>query len=456
MPCGALSRIAIIEFTLDGSFRNLDAMKRSRRIPASSVFAVLVILLLAACTEEAPGPQFANNPVATRVPTEAAGAATPAVLPRATPALIATPASIGEILRTRGAASHVYVASDDAVWSITSEGEGSRIYTAPEGARILAVDSAPGGMLVAVLLQHAEGDGTEHELVVVDDAGDAIGQWVDFTAESPTPVPRPVAAANLVDWSPQGDRILVGFRDGSLFDVQLAEDGATALSIGPGEGQVLQPAWSPTGEAVAYVAASNDERQRTLQIYHAGSGEISTVVDPPDGRFVVEFVWMPDGVSLLFTEGGELGGAVSGIDLWRVKADGESRELLASAGMVAPVAQIGTMRPSPDGRSVAYVVLVPGEGAPRVDSVWVKDLVSGVGFRIPLPSIASVEDLWWTNRGLVISVTTTGSDSDGRPILALLQLRQDGVVSILWVAPLGPATPPDGTPAATPGAQPEG
>ena len=64
------------------------------------------------------------------------------------------------------------------------------------------------------------------------------------------------------------------------------------------------------------------------------------LVTPLTERLVVDFAWLPDGVSLLFTEGGVPGSAITGIDLWRVDANGENRALVASAGTVAPVARI--------------------------------------------------------------------------------------------------------------------
>jgi hypothetical protein len=155
---------------------------------------------------------------------------------------------------------------------------------------------------------------------------------------------------------------------------------------------------------------------------------------------------MPDGTSLLFTESGGLEGAVSGIDLWRVDADGENRQLVASAGTVAPVARVATVRPSPDGRAVAYAVLVPGPGRPQVDSVWVRDLESDFGFRIALPAVASVDDIWWTDQGLVIRIQTVGTPQ--RPsTMALLRVTQDGAVSVLWAAPVAAGTPVSATPA---------
>ena len=179
-------------------------------------------------------------------------------------------------------------------------------------------------------------------------------------------------------------------------------------------------------------------------------GSVSDVVTPPDGRFVVDYAWMPNGVSLLFTEGGELGGAVTGIDLWRVDANGENRELVVSAGTVAPVARITNVQPSPDGRSVAYAVLVPGDADPRVDSIWIREIESRLGFRIQLPSVAAVDDITWTDQGLAIEVATGGVGSGRPPTRALLQVNQDGGVSALWAAPIVVATPVGGAPIATP------
>jgi hypothetical protein len=153
---------------------------------------------------------------------------------------------------------------------------------------------------------------------------------------------------------------------------------------------------------------------------------------------------LPDGVSLLFTEGGAPGSAITGIDLWRVDASGQNRALVASAGTVAPVARIANLSPSPDGRSAAYTVLVPGSGGPAVDSVWVRSLASGIGFRIAMPSVASVDDIWWTEQGLVVSVVTKPTARGRPPTQALLLANRDGSISALWAAP-GAATSPIGS-----------
>jgi dipeptidyl aminopeptidase/acylaminoacyl peptidase len=214
---------------------------------------------------------------------------------------------------------------------------------------------------------------------------------------------------------------------------------------------VLQPVWSPTGDRVAYIAAEGD-RRRALRVLDTATGRTTEVVPPSDERAVVEFAWAPDGASLLFTEGGTAVGAVSGVDLWRVDAGGGDRQLIASAGSVAPVARIANVRPSPDGRAVAYEVLVPGSDGARVDSVWVRDLESRQGFRLDVPAMEAVNDLWWTNTGLSI-----WADGDGRTPAAgngsqVLRVDASGVVEVLWSPPVSRGTPVSATPRATPDA----
>jgi hypothetical protein len=97
---------------------------------------------------------------------------------------------------------------------------------------------------------------------------------------------------------------------------------------------------------------------------------------------------------------------------------------------------------------VAYAVLVPGSGRPAVDSVWVRSLGSGIGFRIPLPSVGSIDDIWWTDEGLVLSVVTTGTAQGRPPTQALLQVKRDGSMTALWAAPMAVATPTAATPIA--------
>ena len=424
-------------------------MWRNRSPESIVAVGLLITTTLTACTDDVAGPQFASDPRPSRVPTESNIVALPSPRPAATPVAVATPASIGDLLSARGAPSATFTATGTTVWAIPVNGDGEKIFEAPAGSRVLAIDAGPSARQVAVLVaSHDASD--QAELLLLDRTGRLAKRIIGFGREQATPVRSALPGVNVVDWSPQGDRILVEFADGSLFDVRTVGEGAPQrLHIPVDADRILEPAWSPTGETIAFISASRDSTSRALRLYQPADGKISEIVPSANGRFVVDFVWMPDGVSLLFTEGGELAGAVSGIDLWRIDEDGKNRSLMVSAGTVAPVARIATMRPSPDGRSVAYAALVPGQDRPRVDSVWVRDIASGVGFRIEMPSVDAVQDVWWTEQGLVIAVTAGSSAYAATTVLVLLRVKPDGTADVLWAVPLGAATPV-ATPAATP------
>ena len=456
VTCATMDARAGHEFVfLNSSFLTvrLGGMRRFRGIRSARLTALLAGTLLVGCAEEGAGPQFASDPRPTRVPTVASGRATPALLPTAVPALspvvVATPASLTDLLAVRGAVSRVFIAFGDAVWSIASDGDAFRLFDAPEGSSIRAIDPAPSAQQVAILLEVPADGGPNAEVVVLDASGEVLTRVTDVEEIPGTPTTGTGTGTQTIDWSPQGDRVLVSVSGGKIVDIVVGEDSApSVLDVGAERGSTIDPRWSPTGETIAFISESPDGRSRSLMILDSSDGAISDVVAPSEGRLVVDFAWMPDGVSLLFTEGGEPGRAATGIDLWRVDANGENRRLVASAGTVAPVARIANLSPSPDGRSVAYSVLVPGPAGPLVDSVWVREYASGVGFRIPLPSVASVEDIWWTDEGLILSVVTFGTPQSRQPAQALLQLQKDGSVAALWAAPVAVGTPITGTPLA--------
>src|SRR5215207_776041 len=422
-------------------------MSRSRDNWPGYLAALVAGLMLVACADEETGPQFATDPRPTQSPTEAAASPSPALLPTTAP--VATPASFTDLLEVRGAVSIVFVASGNDVWAISSAGEAARLFTAPDDATVRAIDPAPSAQDVAVLLETATGEARSSQVVIVDAAGSVVGRADIPVTPRATPVAGDADGRQTVDWSPQGDRVLAQVQNGDIVEIPPDAGGAPVpLDFGGTAGRVIAPAWSATGQSIAFISESEDEAMRSLNVLDTSSGEIRNVITPLAGRLVVDFAWLPDGVSLLFTEGGGPGNAITGIDLWRVDANGENRALVASAGAVAPVARIANVSPSPDGRSVAYAVLVPSSRGPAVDSVWVRSLVSGVGYRIPLPSVASVEDIWWTDRGLVMSVVTSPTAQGRPPTQALLQARRDGAISALWAAPAASAAPTSATPVA--------
>lgn len=401
---------------------------------------VLVLTGLAGCVEEEIGPQFANNPpTATTGPASVlptAAAATPSTW--ATPVAPATPIALDDVLGTRGAVPRVFLASSQTIWAVNDTGESAAILDVEPGEQVAAISPAPDASQVAAILT-LDGD-REASLVILDANGDLVSERELPAAMEGTPGPGQIAAQNVaVDWSPQGDRILLLTGSSGLFAVA-PESGAPLdrIELGDGTGAILQPKWSPTGQQIAFLRVDPETRSRALFVHDLQSGETQELVAPGDGRIVVEFAWEPGGTEVLFTEGSALNSATSGIDLWRIGVDGTNRQLVAAAGAAAPVARITTVAPSPDGKSVAYVVLVPGTGAPVVDSVWVRDLAGGQGVRLGLPSVSSVENIWWTSKGLAIA---TVAERRNLPVLAVLLVEPSGSVSALWAEPLRAASP---------------
>lgn len=414
---------------------------------------VMIVLFSVSCAEEEAGPQFASDPMPSRTPTSSLPPATPlATSAAATPVPVATPASFASLVPARGSREGAFVVSERAVWFVSQQGDGDQIVSLDDNETILAADSAPTAEQIVLLVQEQANTTRPIEMWIVNLDGEVTAR-ATLPPLAATPGASDAGVAATVDWSPQGNRILAKVGDNSLF----VTDAGPEIDFEPiavDAADVISPAWSPTGEAIAFLSPADANARRGLFVYELGDESIIETVRPAEGRFVVEFAWLPDGISLTFTEGGELAGAVTGIDLWRVRANGEDRQLVASAGTVAPVARVTRISPSPDGRSIAYAVLVPGAGRPTVDSVWVRDIASGVGFRVALPTLQTIEQIDWTTEGLVISAVTRGSTQDGAPVLALLEVDPSMEVSILWVAQVSQATPVAGTPvAATPAAQ---
>lgn len=414
----------------------------------------LICFLVVGCAEEEAGPQFASDPIPSRTPSSSLPAASPrATIAPATPIPVATPASFAALVPARGALDRVFVVSERAVWVVSGQGDDERIVSFGPNETILAADPAPTADRIVLLVQDQRDRTRAIEMRIVDASGEVMAR-ATLPPLAATPGAGDISATATVDWSPQGNRILAKVGDGALF----VTDAGPELDLEPIDlavATIVNPAWSPTGESIAFLSPTVSDNRRGLFVYGLKGETLTETVKPAEDRYVVEFAWLPDGITLAFTEGGELAGAVTGIDLWRVHADGSDRRLVASAGTVAPVARIARISPSPDGRSIAYAALIPGSGRPTVDSVWVRDIASGVGFRVALPPVQTIEQIDWTTEGLVISAVTRGSTQERAPVLALFDVAPSLDVSILWVAQVaGEATPVGGTPvAATPAAR---
>jgi dipeptidyl aminopeptidase/acylaminoacyl peptidase len=342
----------------------------------------------------------------------------------------------------------VFLAADNAIWLISSQGEARRVFDPGASASLLAIAPSPGADQVAALVENNVRDLPRYEVLIIGDDGRVVSRLENQVVSPATPSPVDGELAS-IDWSPQGDRVLVAFRSGEILVSSLKDTEQPIVLDALGDAsQIIEPAWSPTGESIAFIAVG-DGRVRSLRAITLDDEKIEVIIPAANGRMPIDFVWMPDGVSLLFTEGGQPGSPNSGIDLWRVNAEGAERRLVASAGTVAPIARVTEPRPSPDGKSVAYAVLVPGEAGPEADSIWVRDLTSNIGFRIEIPSLVAVSDLFWTDNGLLVAAEAPSSASRAT-VPELLRVNDNATTVVLWAAPVAVSTPVAGTPIASP------
>lgn len=420
-------------------------------------------MVLTGCAEDEGGYQFANDPRPSPNAPTATAVVTPPPPPPTEP--VAKPRPLADLLRARGAPARVYFRAGRELWTIEADGEGvGRVFAPPIGSVLVDFSPSPSGDRVAVLVR-ADNGGAVVAVLAAD--GSAELQASNLATAFKFPV-LPEAARS-VDWSPQGGELVVGFDPGGLVTVPLQEGAVLeVLAEVPVAGDV---AWSPTGAAVAIAGAAVGDGFADIQLVHIPDAPVAAtpaaspmatpsaatpvaataeIVPAEPGHAVFAFAWMPDGRSIVFSQGGEGGNEPASADLWMAAVPGGKRSLLASAGAVAPVARVQSVTPSPDGAAIAYTVAVPDGNGTRFDSLWVLELASRATNRLVAPPDSAIRDIWWTSAGLLYrAVPEPGA---GTPVgargFALYRLTGDGPPEVLFQA-IEAATP-TAAPVATP------
>jgi hypothetical protein len=216
-------------------------------------------VLLAACVEEESGRQFASDPRPTPLPETPTAVVTPPPPPPTLPVVAARPLS--DVLRPRGAPARVYFRAGRELWTMAADGTGvARVFAPPPGSSIAGVSASPAGDRAAVLVQTATGA----DAIVFDAAGIPELRAGNLGAAFGAPGRR---AARTIDWSPQGNELVVGIDPGGLLALPLiAGDEVRVIAMVDGVGVAR---WSPTGQAVAFEATPAGDGFRQLNLVDA-------------------------------------------------------------------------------------------------------------------------------------------------------------------------------------------
>jgi eukaryotic-like serine/threonine-protein kinase len=156
--------------------------------------------------------------------------------------------------------------------------------------------------------------------------------------------------------APDGNRIAVAYGSKDIWIFDTSRNVKTRLTFDAP--LKVQPAWSPDGHTIAYVArgTAGAAGDSTLYLIPAdGSGKPRLLLQEK-GNTPVFPSWTPDGKYLLYTS--QVG--PTGNSIYSVPADGQGKPTLLISP-ANPQANLSHFRISPDGRWIAYVSTESGQ-----------------------------------------------------------------------------------------------
>lgn len=220
----------------------------------------------------------------------------------------------------------------DGLWRIRPGGASEPVWQGSDSALMEPAAISPDGERVAVLLRH-EGRRNLHVLT-------ADG------AERSEALQGEVSIRGTVDWSPEGDRLVVGGKDAEgdgLFIVSAEDGGPPPRCIA--RGIAMNPVWSPADDLIVHQGVQRNAFAR-LQAVNPTDG---TSVELPElfvNRGGERYRFMPDGSALIYMRGTHLTQDFHHLDLETM----ESRPL-------TQLTESGYMRSfdiSPDGTEIVF------------------------------------------------------------------------------------------------------
>jgi Tol biopolymer transport system component len=295
-----------------------------------------------------------------------------------------TPAPTETPLRPAVTGAGLTFSTAEGLWLIDRDGsvvkvvDSSQARLSPDGsmAAFLAEDPATGDDDVW-LLDRATGQRTD--LTQTPDRFETVPMWwpgrpdvVVFgsdtrsgmeNADYPTVVNLDGSGYQVLDpdhggpraLSPDGSAIAYGGYDvpGAIYRWGLGVESFNPIDYGVPATKIIQPAWSPDGERLAWIVAGDLKGdggyESGLAVFDltAKTGTLMHVFEPAGGgTFPLDVAWSPDGVWVAFVTFGEPPASGRAPNLWVIRPDG-SGETYVGEGL-NPVW-------SPDGATLAFL-----------------------------------------------------------------------------------------------------
>lgn len=139
-----------------------------------------------------------------------------------------------------------------------------------------------------------------------------------------------LSAANQVDWSPDGTRLLVWITSGGARDVfVLNPDGSEPTQLTDTAGDEGPGAFSPDGSLIAFSYAVAGG-QRDVWVMRADGSQRRQLTDEGTDDWLVQPFWSPDGTQILYQRGRRGAYYVVGLD------GAEPRKLFGDPSVVSP------------------------------------------------------------------------------------------------------------------------
>lgn len=405
------SREGCVDSPMLTPMKNVICSWSKRRHALASVLLCVLVVFAACGTDSNNGSsndedrRFVTEKNPTRAATE-----TPETRVEATsvpPTAVPTVAP-EQLLVPRGAPNVIYLTIDGVLNAYDAHGRSFTPVEIPEGVTALDFTSSPTGDRVGVLLWN--GDDVTVQFFGADGLplGDATALNVVFvptSAASPSasPVASPVATgtpALHIDWIPQGNGVLVSgpgvlqrvSMNGTIMPV--SRTGAT--------GTVTNAVWSPMDSQVVIQTQQMDGHQ-AIFLLNSGQDESTEISSLHDsfGPSITNLQWLPTGLGLVFVAGSVDNGTVMNGQLYTYRFGEDVPKLVATSGQGGPTATITHAVISPDGQSVAYVIMVRDLDQWHLHSLWVKPLRGGSAVSIPTATNSPITALYWSGEGLV-------------------------------------------------------